>query len=55
MFEGITLSQTRTPLKLMDENKQELTGLFQIQLEAGWQEPAGRQSKELTFYVFQQN
>ena len=55
MFEGITLVQTRTPLKLKDENKQELTGLFQIQLEAVWQEPAGKQSKELTFYVLQQN
>ena len=28
MFEGITLGQTRTPLKFMDENKQELVGLF---------------------------
>jgi len=55
MFEGITLVQTRTPLKLEDENKLELVGLFQIQLEAAWQEPAGKQSKELTFYVLQQN
>ena len=53
MFEGITLLQTRTPLKLKDENKQELTGLFQIQLEAVWQESAGKQSKALTFYVLQ--
>ena len=55
MFEGITLVQTQTPLKLMDENKRELAGLFQIQLEAVWQEPAGKQSKALTFYVLQQN
>ncbi|MEI6561761.1 MAG: hypothetical protein WCO68_06730 [Verrucomicrobiota bacterium] len=55
MFEGITLVQKRSPLKLQDENKQELAGLFQVQLEAAWQEPAGRQSKELTFYVLQQN
>ena len=53
MFEGITLGQTRTPLKFMDENKQELVGLFQIQLEALWEEPGGKQSKALTFYVFQ--
>jgi len=55
MFEGITLVQTRSPLKLQDENKQELVGLFQIRLEAAWQEPAGKQSKELTFYVLQKN
>ena len=55
MFEGITLLQTRAPLKLVNENKQPLAGLFQIQLEAVWQEPAGKQSKALTFYVLQQN
>jgi len=53
MFEGITLAQTRTPLRLQDENKKELEGLFQIQLEAAWKEPSGDQSKVLTFYVFQ--
>ena len=52
MFEGITLKQTRSPLGLMDEKK-ELTGLFQIQLEAAWQESGGEQSKKLTFYVLQ--
>jgi len=55
MFEGITLEQTRTPLRLMDENKKQLVGLFQIQLEAVWQESGGKQSKELTFYVLQQH
>ena len=54
MFEGITLEQTRTPLRLKDENKKELAGLFQIQLEADWQESGGKQSKVLTFYVLQQ-
>lgn len=53
MFEGITLGQTRTPLRLMDQNKKELAGLYQIQLEAVWQESANKQSKVLTFYVFQ--
>ena len=55
MFEGITLEQTRTPLRLMDENKKELLGLYQIQLEAGWEEAASKQSKVLTFYVLQQH
>lgn len=55
MFEGITLAQTRTPLRLKDENKKELVGLFQIQLEAIWTESGGKQSKELTFYVLQPN
>jgi len=53
MFKGITLYQTRTPLRLKDENKKELEGLFQIQLEAAWNEAADKQSKVLTFYVLQ--
>jgi len=53
MFKGITLHQTRTPLRLKDEKKKELDGLYQIQLEAGWSEPSGKQSKLLTFYVLQ--
>jgi len=53
MFLGITLNQTRTPLHLKEENKRELTGLYQIQLEAQWEEPSGPQSKVLTFYVYQ--
>jgi Tfp pilus assembly protein PilV len=53
MFEGMTLNQTRTLLRLQDENKKELAGLFKIHLEAVWKEPAGPQSKELTFYVYQ--
>jgi len=40
---------------LMDENKKELVGLFQIQLEAIWKESGGKQSKELTFDVLQQH
>ncbi|MCX6968419.1 MAG: hypothetical protein NTZ46_11710 [Verrucomicrobia bacterium] len=53
MFDGITLVQSRVPLRLMDENKKELAGLFEIQLEALWRESGGKQSKVLTFYVFQ--
>ena len=53
MFKGITLGQTRTPLKWTDENKKELSGLYQIQLEAVWKEAATPQSKVLTFYVYQ--
>lgn len=52
MFEGITLNQTRTPLRFVENNKRELAGLYQIQLEALWEEPAGPQSKVLTFYVY---
>jgi len=55
MFEGITLGQTRTPLRLQDENKKDLTGLFQIQLEAVWKDGGTNQSKVLTFYVYQQS
>ena len=53
MFQGITLGQTRTPLRLRDDNKKELTGLFRIQLEAVWTEAGTDQSKVLTFYVYQ--
>lgn len=53
MFKGITLSQTRVPLPLKDEKKKEITGLYQIQLEANWRTVMGKQSKVLTFYVFQ--
>ena len=52
MFQGITLNQTRTPLHFVEANKQELAGLYQIQLEALWEEPSGVQSKVLTFYVY---
>jgi len=50
MFRGITLFQTRTPLRLQDEKKKELVGLFQIQLEAAWKEAGSKQTKVLTFY-----
>ncbi len=53
LFKGITLNQTRTPLHLKDEAEKELPGLFQVDLEAVWKEPAGPQSKALTFYVYQ--
>ena len=54
MFEGIKLQTVRTPLHLQDDNKKELTGLFQIQLEAIWDQGSTSQSKTLTFYVYQQ-
>ena len=53
MFEGITLSQTLTPLHLQDENKKDLPGLYQIQLEADWTQGGTSQSKTLSFYVYQ--
>jgi len=54
MFEGIKLQTVRTPLHLQDDNKKELIGLFQIQLEALWDQGSTSQSKTLTFYVYQQ-
>ncbi|XHR27278.1 MAG: hypothetical protein ACFUZC_15175 [Chthoniobacteraceae bacterium] len=53
IFKGITLNQTKTPLRLKDESGKELPGLFQVELEAVWQEPAGKYFKALTFYVYQ--
>ncbi|MEI8234235.1 MAG: hypothetical protein WCH57_06065 [Verrucomicrobiota bacterium] len=53
MFEGITLRQRSSPLRWREGNR-EIQGLFQVQLEARWQEAASKQSKVLAFYVFPQ-
>lgn len=50
-FAGITLYQTRKPLRLLDEKKKVVTGIDQMDLRAEWREPAGRKTKELRFYV----
>jgi hypothetical protein len=51
MFEGITLKQSRAPLKLKNEKDLLLTGLFNITLEAQWVSGRQPQSKVVSFYV----
>lgn len=48
---GMTLRESREPLRLLDERRRELKGLFRIGLEVSWKEPSGEQKKTLTFYV----
>jgi len=52
MFEGITLTQTRTALNLETEKKEKISGLYNISLEASWQSGNQPQSKAISFYVF---
>ena len=51
MFQGITLKQSRTPLRTKNEQGKELVGLFVVNLEADWKDSGLEQSKALSFYV----
>jgi hypothetical protein len=51
VFTGITVKQTRTPLKLKNENNLDLAGLYQIDLEATWESGDEPQKKTLSFYM----
>lgn len=53
-FAGMTLTQSRTPLKENNEKKQELTGLYSVELEVTWKVGREPQSKKLSFYVLRQ-
>lgn len=50
-FTGITLQQSRTALKLKNENGQDLPGLYEVKLAASWTSDRQPQAKELSFYV----
>lgn len=51
-FAGITIKQGRTPLKLKDENNADITGLYQVDLEASWEADGQSQAKTLSFYMY---
>src|ERR1043166_4261698 len=51
MFAGLTLKQSRKPLAEKNEKKEDLTGLYQIDLEVSWTSGGEPQSKALSFYV----
>ncbi len=52
MFDGITLKQTRVPLKLETEKKEKLLGLYNVTIQASWESGGQPQSKAISFYVF---
>ncbi len=51
-FFGMKLKTTRLPLKLQNEQEQELVGLFAITIEAVWVSDGEEQSRDLSFYVY---
>lgn len=51
MFKGITIQQKVSQVHLKNENKQELAGLYQVDLEAVWKSGGEKQSKALSIYV----
>jgi len=50
-YRGITLHQRSTPLDLTNEDGDQLTGLYRVDLEAVWTGPDGETSRELHFYA----
>jgi hypothetical protein len=52
MFSGMVLKTTRVPLKLKNEKKQEMFGLFHITLSLAWKSGGNDQMRELSFYVY---
>jgi len=55
-FKGITMIQTRRKFALKGGKKQELTGLYTVELEATWRSQFGdKQSRQLSFYVYLPN
>ncbi|MEI8342423.1 MAG: prepilin-type N-terminal cleavage/methylation domain-containing protein [Verrucomicrobiota bacterium] len=53
MFNGMEISQKRTPLKLKNEKDKRLDNLFVIDLEVSWKSGTEPQSKSLSFYALQ--
>jgi hypothetical protein len=51
MFAGLTLKQSRQPLKRKNEKDQEITGIYVVSLEVGWTSQNEPQSQALQFYV----
>jgi hypothetical protein len=51
LFKGITIRQKVSQVHIKNELKQELQGLYQVELEAVWQSGGQPQSKALSIYV----
>ena len=54
-FAGLTLVQTREPLRKENEHGLELVGLFSVTLQVSWQSGGETQSRQLVFYVHMRN
>ena len=55
MFDGMSIRQKKTLLKLKNENDKLLDNLYVIDLEISWKSGNEPQSKLLSFYVLQTN
>jgi hypothetical protein len=51
-YEGMSIKQTRVPLKRKNEKKQDILGLYAVTLELMWEADGQELSRELTFYVY---
>jgi hypothetical protein len=49
-FEGMKLKQTRRPVKRKNEKDQDITGIWEITLEAQWKSDNRDQSRQISFY-----
>lgn len=50
-FEGMTLKQTRRPVKRKNEKDQDINGIWEITLEAQWKSDGRDLSRQLSFYL----
>jgi hypothetical protein len=48
------LTQARVPLHKTDEHGQDLANLFSVTLTVDWMSDGNKETRSLTFYVFQQ-
>lgn len=51
-YEGMTIKQTRVPLKRKNEKNQDILGLYAVTLELIWEADGKELSRDLTFYVY---
>jgi hypothetical protein len=51
MFAGMKLRQERRPLKIKNEEKEDIEGISVVDLEVGWETVDGPQSKTISFYT----
>lgn len=54
MFSGITLKQSRRPVRINDEKKVPIGGMYEVTVDAIWRSGEETQSKTLTLYVYRQ-
>ena len=54
-FEGMKIKQSRREVKRKNEEKQDITGLWEITLEVQWQGDGQDLSRQLSFYFFPQS